>query len=273
MKDFSEGTDDDNRKSDVLRSELKELQDRYQQAKTSIEFARNEEEQMFWERRADGYFGEMEKKNFEFEKLIRKNKNNMSEFEEGTDEELDTMPDTSEYVEESSEVDELPEGSDEPPVIEGDALDENTDVGEEDVDSFEENDAVPEDGEELPGNQSDALEENNDSVQTDVEDESNLSISELRARSEAEAAQKQAEFEEWAEEHSVNRFSDGTPLEGHEDDMYSRTAADADAMEREGLMEKIRYDEMKKAQSAEVSEEEEDVDTEDANAKSEDDQK
>ena len=145
---------------------------------------------------------------------------------------------------------------------------ESTDVAENDTDAPVEDDTASQESDDVPPGD-DAVEENamdtHDADQADVEDESQLSVSELRARSEAEAAQKQAEFGAWAEEHDVNTFSDGTPMQGHEDDMYTRTPADVEAMEREGMMEKMRYDEMKKAQAAEASEDEADTeeDTED----------
>lgn len=333
MKDFDEGKDEYTDKLNASRNELKDLQNNYQQAKDSIEFARTEEERAFWQRRADGYCEEKDKKDFEIEKLIQKNKNNMSEFDEGSDEGMDVMPETSECVEDTSDVDNLPEGSDDVPPVDDvteengtDALendtdapveddtasdesdelppeDDVTDVAENDADTPEDGDTVPDESDELPPEDDvmaeestdvaendtdapveddtasqesddvppgdDAVEENamdtHDADQADVEDESQLSVSELRARSEAEAAQKQAEFGAWAEEHDVNTFSDGTPMQGHEDDMYTRTPADVEAMEREGMMEKMRYDEMKKAQAAEASEDEADTeeDTED----------
>lgn len=295
MKDFDEGKDECSGKLNASRNELKELQNNYQQAKDSIEFARTEEERVFWQRRADGYCEEKDKKDFEIEKLIQKNKNNMSEFDEGSDEGMDVMPETSECVEDTSDVDNLPEGSDDVPPVDDvteengtDALendtdapveddtasdesdelppeDDVTDVAENDADTPEDGDTVPQESDDVPPGD-DAVEENamdtHDADQADVEDESQLSVSELRARSEAEAAQKQAEFGAWAEEHDVNTFSDGTPMQGHEDDMYTRTPADVEAMEREGMMEKMRYDEMKKAQAAEASEDEADTEEE-----------
>lgn len=298
MKDFDEGKDEYTDKLNASRNELKDLQSSYQQAKDSIELARTEEERVFWQRRADGYCEEKDEKEFEIEKLIQKSKNNMSEFDEGSDEGMDVMPDTSESVADTSDVDNLPDGSDDVPpaddVTETDGTDalENdtdapveddtasdesdelppeddvTDVAENDTDAPVEDDTASQESDDVPPGD-DAVEENamdtHDAGQADVEDESQLSVSELRARSEAEAAQKQAEFGAWAEEHDVNTFSDGTPMQGHEDDMYTRTPADVEAMEREGMMEKMRYDEMKKAQAAEASEDEADTeeDTED----------
>ncbi len=95
------------------------------------------------------------------------------------------------------------------------------------------------------------LSNESDDDANELQDESQLSPSELKEIADKEAADAQREAEEWADNGGANRWSDGTLREGHEDDSYDRSTNELQQMEEEGLRPQQEYQAAKEAQEAE----------------------